>query len=211
LKDDYKVAVLGGTGKAGHYVINELIKQGYSVKMLVRNPDKAPGKNPLIEVVTGSAKNYVTMQYLLTGCNAVISTLGPSKSEQNICSIAVGHITKIMTHTGIKRYVEIAGLAIETPEDKKGFLTRFIVKIIRTFFRRIAEDRQKVYSLLTASKLNWTIVRCPMIELTDSRRTLKIKAEDSPGRKVSAADLADFLVKQITDDHYFGKCPFVSS
>ena len=211
MNDGYKVAVLGGTGKAGRYVIKELVKQGYAVKMLVRSPEKAPHKNPLIEVITGSAKNYSAIQRLLPGCDAVISALGPSKLEPDICSIAVSHISKLMNQIGIKRYIEIAGLAIETPEDRKGFRTRLIVKIIRTFFRNVVDDRQKVFGMLSAGKLNWTIVRCPMIELTDSQRKLKISMEDSPGNKISAADLAVFLVSELTDEQFYKKCPFVAS
>jgi hypothetical protein len=105
----------------------------------------------------------------------------------------------------------VAGLGIETPEDNKSFRTRMIVKVIKTFYPAVIHDRQKGYQILAGSNIDWTIVRCPMIELTDSKRLLKVDLRDSPGIKVSAADLADFLVRQITDDQYIKKCPFVAS
>src|SRR5512133_146641 len=130
----YKIAVLGGTGKAGRFIVNELVRQGYPIKMLVRTPGRAKEANDLTEIVTGSAKSFATIQRLLTGCHAVISTLGPSKGEANINSIAAAHLIKVMQQLKINRYIEVAGLGITTPEDRKGFRTRVISGIIRSLF-----------------------------------------------------------------------------
>jgi putative NADH-flavin reductase len=205
------IAVLGGTGKAGRFVVKELVRQGYPVKMLVRTPNTAKESNQLIEIVTGSAKSFATIQRLVTGCQAVISTLGPSKGEANINSIAAGHLIKVMQNMKIDRYIEVAGLGITTPGDKKGFRTRLISGIIRTLFPQRVRDRQKVYEMLRTVNFNWTIVRCPGIEMTDSRRKLRVSLTDSPGTKVSASDLALFIVDQLKDEQYIKKCPFVAS
>jgi putative NADH-flavin reductase len=206
-----EIAVLGGTGKAGKYVVEELIRQGYPVKMLVRNPDISGLKNPIIELVKGNARNYEAIQRLLTGCSAVVSTLGNSRIETDTCSTAIEHIIRLTEKMNIKRYIEVAGLGIDTPSDKKGFRTRLIVKLIKTFFPKPLQDRQKGYVMLYGSKLNWTIIRCPSIEMTSERRSLKVSIDDSPGTRVSAADLADFIVRQLTVDQYVRKCPFVAS
>jgi putative NADH-flavin reductase len=206
-----KTAIIGGTGKAGKYLIDQLISQGYSIKVLARNPDKLTQKSPRIELVKGNVRDYASIYTLLTGCDTVISTLGPSKGEPDTCSIAVSHIIKAMQELKIKRYIEVAGLAIDTPDDKKRFQTRLIVKILKWFFPAVINDRQKDYALLAGSNIDWTIVRCPMIELTDAKRSLKTSLSDCPGRKVSANDLAIFLISQLYDDRFIRKCPFVAS
>jgi len=207
----FKIAVIGGTGKAGTFVVKELIKQGYSFKVLTRSSEKVIDKNPLMEVVTGNVRNYDTVLRLVSGCQAVISTLGPSKGEPETCSTAVWHLSRIMPKLNVKRYIEVAGLGIDTQDDNKGFKTRMIVKVIKWFFPAVVKDRQKVYDILKAGKLKWTIVRCPMIQLTEERRNLKISLSDSPGNKISASDLATFLVNQLHDEKYIAKCPFVAS
>ena len=35
-----KIAVIGGTGKAGKYLVKQLVNQGFKIKVLLRNPDK---------------------------------------------------------------------------------------------------------------------------------------------------------------------------
>jgi hypothetical protein len=72
-------------------------------------------------------------------------------------------------------------------------------------------DRQKGYRLLSESNLDWTLVRSSMIELTDQKRPVKTSLLDSPGRKVSATDLALFMIHQLSDDQFIRKSPFISS
>ena len=91
MKPYKKIAVIGGTGKAGKYLINQLINQGYHIKALTRNPEKLRHDSSLIEKVTGDARNFETVFTLLQGCDAVISTIGPSKNEPDTCSIATGN------------------------------------------------------------------------------------------------------------------------
>ncbi len=211
MKKPPTIAVLGGTGKAGKYIVEQLIEHGYPIKMLVRSPEKIAAKNPLIEVVMGSARNYATLQRLLSGCDAIVSALGNSKKEPDTCSTAIAHILRITGKLKIKRYVEVAGLVIDTPSDNKGFKTRLIGKIIRALFPKAAGDRQKGYEMLTRSNLAWTIIRCPSIELTREKRKLAVSDDDSPGNKVSATDLAFFIIGQLTTEQYIRKCPFVAS
>lgn len=211
MKQPKKIAVLGGTGKAGSYLLNQLVNKGYFVNVLARNPGKIEQSNPLIEVVLGNARDYESIHNLLSGCDAVISTLGPSRGEPDTCSVAVGHIIHAMQELTIQRYIEVAGLAINTPDDRKGFQTRLIVGILRLFFPAVIDDRQKGYLQLEGSKIDWTIVRCPMIQLSSSAGPIKISLTDCPGRKVSTTDLAEFLISQLSEEKFIRKAPFLSN
>jgi putative NADH-flavin reductase len=206
-----KIAVIGGTGKAGKYLTDQLISKGYQIKALARNPEKLKQTSPLIEPVKGDARNYESVYALLQGCDAVISTIGPSGKEPDTCSIATGHVLKAMQVLNIKRYIELAGLAIDTPTDNKGFSTKLLVGLMRLLFPAIIGDRQKGYTQLSESNLDWTLVRSSMIELTDARRVVKTSLADSPGRKVSATDLALFMIDQLSDEQFIRKSPFIAS
>ncbi|HEX2394570.1 MAG TPA: NAD(P)H-binding protein [Bacteroidales bacterium] len=208
---NFRIAVLGGTGKSGKYIVDELIRNGTRIKLLVRTAEKAPEKHPLIEVVMGSARNHANIQRLLSGCNAVISALGPSGGETDICSVALRHVNTVMKQLNIKRYIEIAGLGLMVPGDHRGLRSRLIAWGIKTFSPATVKDRTLTYEILSSGSLEWTIVRCPTIELTNDRRNLKVNLEDSPGFKVSAADLGAFIRSQLTSNEYIRKCPFVAS
>lgn len=206
-----KIAVLGGTGKAGKYLIRELISQGYVVKALARDPRKMELSDPSLSVIQGNAREYEYIHRLLSDCDAAISTLGPSRNEPDTCSIAVGHIIKAMQVLNIQRFIEVAGLGIDTPGDKKGILTRSLVAVMKLFASAVIADRQKDYELLRQSNILWTVVRCPMIKLIDASRNVKTSLMDSPGNHISATDLARFLIDQLNSEMFICKAPFISN
>lgn len=105
MKHSIKIAVIGGTGKSGKYLVQELVKQGYNFKTLVRNPDNLKIESPLVEVVHGNVDDYETVKSLLNGCGSVISTLGMGipYSPPTIFSTATLNIIRAMDELDIKR------------------------------------------------------------------------------------------------------------
>ena len=206
-----KIAVIGGTGKAGKYLVNQLVSQGFQIKVLMRNPDKFKPDHPSVEKVTGNAINYESVLSLFQGCDAVISTLGQTKGESPVFNQSTRNIIQVMNSLNISRYIVITGLTIDTPYDKKGLRTRLLSKIMKLIFPVVIADKQKEYSILSESNLDWTIVRLPLIEQTDSKGTVKQSLTDCPGKKISATDLACFLIDQLADDQYIRKSPFIAN
>ena len=76
MKNKSKIAVIGGTGKSGRYLVHELLLRGYHFKILVRNPRKLAFESPLVEIVKGDINDYDTVKHLVKGCDVVMSTLG---------------------------------------------------------------------------------------------------------------------------------------
>ncbi len=211
MKKKMQIGVLGGTGKVGKFLITELLNQGYSVRMLARNPEAVGIKNDLLHVITGNARSFNSVQRVLAGCDAVISALGNSKKEKDTCSTAIGHVIKVMREQKISRYLEIAGVGIDTPDDRKGLKTKLINGILNLMFHAVIYDRQKGYQLLKNSPLEWTIIRCPGIETTGIKKPIKISLKDVPGFKVSASGLADFVITELTGKSYLRQCPFIGN
>jgi hypothetical protein len=72
-------------------------------------------------------------------------------------------------------------------------------------------DKQTEYVILSESDISWTLVRLPMIDLTDKTSNIDVDLEDCKGDKISATDLARFLCDQLFDDTYTRKAPFISN
>jgi len=205
------IAVIGGTGKSGSYLVRELILQGFQIRMLLRNPEKFQDTHSSIEIIKGDARDYASVFSLTENCTAVISTLGQPKGEPPIFSDASANIIRAMSERQMKRYIVVTGLSIDVPTDKKGPQTSQASAYMRQYFPTIIADKQKEYEVLTASPVDWTLVRVPLIEQTDQRGNLKVNLEDCPGEKISATDLGVFLIGQLSDRLYIQKSPFVSS
>ncbi|WP_240345218.1 NAD(P)-dependent oxidoreductase [Flavobacterium sp. CLA17] len=132
-----KIAVLGGGGRTGKYLVNQLLKQGFSVKILLRTPEDFTIQNSQIEIIKGDAVDENTIRLLLAGCQAVISTIGQRPGEPMVASRATSNILKAMKEYSIKRYVLLAGLNIDTPFDKKGEKTTLATNWMKTNYPEI--------------------------------------------------------------------------
>src|ERR1044072_4018518 len=99
----YPIAIIGGTGKSGQYLVKQLIAQGFSFKLLLRNPDKFPFPHKHVEVIRGNDTDEQAVHSLIKGCSAVISTmaLGIPASDPTIFSQSAIHVIKAMNDCGI--------------------------------------------------------------------------------------------------------------
>ena len=62
-----KVALLGGTGFVGSYIIKELVSKGYTPKVLVRpGSEKKLVHSDVCEIISGDIENKNSINELLT-------------------------------------------------------------------------------------------------------------------------------------------------
>lgn len=205
----FKIAVIGGTGKSGTYLVRELLRRSCSLRLLVRQP---VGELPA-EVIVGNAIQLGDIRRLLTGCTAVISTLGIGRppSEPTIFSQTTRNVLQIMAETGIRRYIVTTGLNVDVSGDNKGPVTTAGTHWMKETFPVSTADKQTEYDLLAASTVDWTLVRLPSIELTDELSPVVADLRDCPGDRISAAGLACFLADQLVSDAWIGKAPFLAN
>ncbi|MGY4385875.1 putative NADH-flavin reductase [Pedobacter sp. UYP24] len=209
MNQNIKIAILGGGGRTGQYLIAQLIENGFSIKVLLRNPNTFQIKSPLIEIIQGDAIDSIAVNDLLEGCKCVISTIGQRPGEPLVAEQVTRNILNAMASHGIARYVLVAGINIDTPFDNKGSQTIIATNYMKTNFPIIQEDRQKAYTLLANSNINWTLVRVPFIEFNTGTGDVCVNLDDCLGNKIDAGNIATFLIKQISEDTYFNKAPFI--
>lgn len=211
MQQNIKIAVIGGTGKSGKYLVKELISKGYSIRLLHRKPEKLTLNSSLIEIVKGDARDASAISRLIEGAGAVISALSQPVGETSIFSDATRNIISAMEEHHVSRYIVIAGLNVDTPSDQKGEMTRAGTDWMKANYPVTTQDRQKEYEILRSSSIDWTMVRLPLIEQTEERKGIISSLTDCPGTGISATDLADFLITQLSDEQFSRQAPFIAS
>jgi putative NADH-flavin reductase len=206
-----KVAVLGGTGKAGGSLVKTLLEQGFSLKLLLRTPEKFQIQSSAIEHVAGDVRDYGRVRTLIEGCQAVISALGQPAGAAPIFNQATQNVLKAMQEEGIKRYIMITGLPVDTPLDRKGPKTQSASDWMKEHYPATTADKQLEYHTLRESQLDWTMVRLPWLKLTDKRQPVHLSLTDCPGEDIGVIDLAHFLVEQLSDGTYYQQAPFIAN
>lgn len=204
MKPHTTIAVIGGTGKSGQYLIKALLQQNFAIRLLVRTPYII---DPAIHIIAGDAGEADKVKTLVTGADALISTIGQRGNDLPVFSTATANV--IQTH--IQRYIVTTGLSVQTPQDQKSPWVRQATDWMYSHYPATTGDKQREYELLQESTLNWTMVRLPLIELTDDHTDIRVSLTDCPSDKISATSLADFLVKQLSDQTYHRAAPFIGN
>lgn len=211
MKDKSTIAILGGGGRTGKFLVTDLLRHGYSLKLLLRKPEEFLIRHPLMKIVQGDAVDPKAIGNLLKDCHVVISTIGQRPGEPLIAAQATMNILNEMEKNKIRRYILLAGINVDTPFDKKGPQTLAATAYMKSNFPVIQEDRQKAYALLASGDLDWTLVRVPMIEFTNFKGPVTVSVEDCLGSSISAGSIAAFLFKQISDNRYLRQAPFIAT
>jgi putative NADH-flavin reductase len=183
------------------------------MKLLVRNLAHFKTSNPLVEIIEGDVTNYNAVCQLIEGCEAVLSTLGLGipPSEPTLFSKATDTIIRAMKEKGAHHYIVTTGLNVNTPLDKKGEKTAFATDWMYQNFPVSTANKQLEYEMLAASEIDWTLVRLPQIDQTEERSPINVSLEDCPGDKISATNLAYFLIDQLSDSTFIRKAPFIAN
>jgi hypothetical protein len=116
-----------------------------------------------------------------------------------------------MQECNVRRYIVIAGLNVDTPDDKKSKFTADATDWMKKTFPISTADKQKEYQILSESSVAWTLVRLPLIKKTDVNSEITVSLHDCPGNEISATALANFLIGQLDDDRFIKKAPFIAN
>ncbi len=96
-----KVLVAGASGYLGRYVVKEFAERGYTVRALVRTPEKLSVDGPCLEpaiadvvaeVFTGDATDHASLKNACEGVDIVFSCMGLTKPQENVTSEEVDHL-----------------------------------------------------------------------------------------------------------------------
>ncbi len=121
------VLVIGGTGMLGKPVAQQLKADGFNVRLLARNPEKA--KKLLgagYEIVKGDVDNHAALKEAMTGVHGVHISLkgGPTEADfERMDHLAVRDIAQIAKEKNVGRVTLISAYAVseekaDTPESR---------------------------------------------------------------------------------------------
>ncbi|UOE94627.1 NAD(P)H-binding protein [Alkalihalobacillus sp. LMS39] len=205
------VAIIGGNGKVGKYLVEQAIEKGYRVRILSRNPKQKHVNDESVTVIKGDARNYEAIAQLLRGSDVVINTIGQPKGERSIFAEVTSQILIAMKQENVNRYITVAGGSLTLEGDKKTLINRIGATLFKLLFAKMIKDKEKEVELLKESDIDWTVVRLPFIVDQQEVKVIKEDLFNMPGTKMTSRNVATFLLRQIDNKTYIRKHPFVSN
>lgn len=205
------VAILGGAGRAGQPLAQAALGAGYRVRLLLRHPEKFIAADPRVTVIGGDAREAAALRQLLTGADALLSTLGNPRGEDTpILSAVTAQLLTLFPEVGIRRYLTVTTL-YDTDQPPADPPTRLAAEYMQQHFPRFMADRREEYRQLQASDLDWTYVRLPLLVAAPATGVVRASLDHLPGGQLTTPDLANWLLTALRDGAYVRQAPFVAN
>lgn len=206
-----KVLIIGAAGKSGRAAVEQALAAGHDVTAFVH---KAEGylSDPNVRVVEGDARDRSAMDSAMLGQDAVIDTIGnknPLKAT-TLESSAAATITASMQSSAVRRLVVIS----MTGEGESLANTNWYQRLfLSTLLRAEMKDKAAMEAIVDTSGLDWIIVRPPFLNDAPGTGNIHVLSAESKetAHKLTRADLAAFMVAQLSSDEYLQKAVAVAN
>jgi len=207
-----KIVLFGASGKFGIKILEQALDAGHVVTAFVRSPSKVQITHPNLTLFQGDAMVAVAVEKAISGQDAVISALGPTRPPvPHMMETAAKNIIAGMRKHGIRRIISTAGAGVPQPEDEPKFVDRFMMTLLNLLVKDVLLDTVENVKVIQNSGLDWTIARFP--RLVDGAHTGRYRVgyvgKDS-GSQISRADGAEFVLKELVDEKWVKKLPVAS-
>ncbi len=208
-----KLFILGATGPTGLQIVQQALAKNHQVTAFVRDPARLPISGKNLTTVTGALPGDVrALADALPGHDAVISSLGLHNalkahhfSENNMRVLVPS-----MEQKGVRRLIVVSANGVGDTHRHSPLLPRLMYRLLLT---DIFADKKAGEDIVRASRLDWTFAYPTM--LTNGPRTGSYRAgerlELNGMPKISRADVADFVLRQLDDPAFLRKGAVLSN
>ena len=202
-----KVLVLGATGGTGRLIVRDAVAKGHSVVALVRS--KASANLPDARMIEGDARDEATLARAMDGCDTVVSALGTGIGfrKVDLLTVATHALVTAMMRNGVRRLVCISALGVSDSRGHGGFV--FDRLFLPLLLSQAYKDKERQEAAVRASALDWVLVRPAMLTDDPARGSARAFTDLAgvKGGKIARADVARFVVEQLTTDTWLRRTP----
>lgn len=202
-----RLTIFGANGATGRVLVRQALQAGHDVVAVTRHPDGFPVRHQRLTVAVADAHDGPAVAGVIKGSDAVLSALGVPFTRQpvTIYSDSAARIAAAMSQLGVKRVAVVSSTAVDPhPHADGGFLLNRVAQplITRTIGRSSYADMRAMEALLSASDLDWTVIRSG--GLFDAGHVSAYQAGEGPldGAFTSRDDLAACLLAQAGDTRF---------
>ncbi|HEX8995091.1 MAG TPA: SDR family oxidoreductase [Ktedonobacterales bacterium] len=207
------IVIFGANGPTGQLVTQQALAEGHTVTAATRRPETFPIHHPRLHVQRVDVLDTAAVDRAVAGQDAVLSTLGAPYSRKPIIvySQGVEHIMQSMRRHGVRRLICVSSSAtdprVRFHDTQGGFLFERILKpfLILVVGRTLYADMWRMETEVMNSDLDWTIVRPSGLFATSEVTNYRLVEAFANGRYTSRTDLADCMLRLLSDTRYTRK------
>lgn len=180
----------------------------FRINQLVRRPEAVITQREQLTVVPGNLRDPAVVDRAVQGHDSVVCAFGPrGLKKDDIQEVLMRNLVAAMTKHGVKRLVNLSAWGADDTIRPHGLMQLVLQKGL---LRNIFADKARGEKLLFASSLDYVNV-CPGRLLNKPAQGGVKASTDGKGIKatLTRADLADWMVSQLTSETWVRKCPII--
>jgi putative NADH-flavin reductase len=201
--------VFGAGGKTGTLVVERAIAAGHAVTVFLH--DAAHEVPADVRVISGDAADPGAVFKAISGHDAVIDVIGgktPYKDTE-LERTAARNIVEAMQAEHVRRLIVVSMMGIGDSKEQAPFWYEHI--LMPTFLRGADKDKTAMEATVHDSGLDFVIARPPFLTEDPATGSVKVVTGEDKGHKITRADLAQFLVDQLTADQFLGQAVVIAN
>jgi putative NADH-flavin reductase len=207
---EMKLIIFGATGTIGRHLVDQALSQQHQVTAFARKPFALESNHQNLTRLAGDVLDRGAVTDAVRGHDAALIALGAGR-KGTVRSVGTKHVIEAMERHGVRRLVCQTTLGVG---DSRALLNFFWKRIMFGLLLREAyADHEAQEAFIKQSDLDWIIIRPGAF--TDGAGTGAYRhgfppTEKNLNLKISRADVANFMVQQLTDDTYLRQSPGLS-
>jgi putative NADH-flavin reductase len=210
-----KITIFGATGGTGRALVEQALAHGHTVTAFARDPAVLAISHPRLTIVQGDVLDPERVEAAVAGHDAVLNALGMKPGAQvPVTSEGTRNIIAAMHKFGVRRLIAESALPVAAFDGNPHELPRLlrIILSLAAPLKAIFQDKVIQEQLIERSELEWVIVR--PAALTDGARTgayrVGMPLKVGLASRISRADVAEFMLAQLTTNTYLRQVPRLS-
>jgi putative NADH-flavin reductase len=206
-----RIAIIGASRGIGAELLKAAIAAGHEITALVRDPATLNISPPRLKVIKGDILDPSSVATAIAGQEAICICIGipPTRKPVDVFSRGTQNILDAIGKESNPKLILVTGIGAGESKGHGGFFYDRILNplLLATNYA----DKNRAESIVKASNIDWLIVRPGF--LTNDPCTGKYRVIDNlsgvTAGKISRADVADFILKQLASPTHFGKTPLL--
>ena len=208
------LVIFGASGGTGRELVRQALAQGHHVTAFVRNPRSLTAHEGL-RVVLGDATDAQPVANAIIGQDAVLSALGArSLGDRTLLPESMKQILPAMKVNGVRRLIVLGAAGVDAAAGKNlSAPARLMMKLIgATVLKNPFASQRAMQELIRRSDTEWTIVQPPKLLSTAGRNIWRVEADALPpgAVRIARADVAAFMLAQLSSTDWVRKSPFIA-
>jgi putative NADH-flavin reductase len=208
------VVIFGATGQTGRLLTERAVADGHLVTAFVRDPARLESPRDSVRIVQGDVLDPASVDRAVAGQQAVLVALGIAtrRGSPQVLAPGIRHILDSMERHRVRRIVVLS--AAGALYERAGSLVGNVgLMLARAYLPRVYAEHRAMLEELRKRDLDWIAVRPVILTKGPHTGRYRVVVEGIPrgGYRISRADVADFMTRQLTGDEFVRKMPAIAN